>query len=65
MLDCCVTDDCPRTPDINGDGCVDSKDLAMLLDAWGINSGPTDINRDDRVDAMDLTYVLAAWERCE
>ena len=65
VLDCCVTDDCPRTPDVNGDGCVDSKDLAMLLDAWGINSGPTDLNRDDRVDAMDLTYVLAAWERCE
>ena len=37
----------------------------MLLDAWGINSGPNDLNRDDRVDAMDLTYVLAAWERCE
>lgn len=46
--------------DVNGDGCVDDRDLAMVLDAYG-DSGPNraDLNNTGIVDDADLALVLA------
>jgi len=45
--------------DFNGDGVVDSGDLAILLAAWG---GPdADLNDDGTTDSGDLAVLLAAW----
>ena len=50
--------------DIDGDGCVGSKDLTMLLAAWGAcgkGNCPEDLNQDGIVDGGDLVHVLAEW----
>jgi len=48
--------------DLNGDGCVDSADLAILLAAW---AGPgADLNGDNVTDSADLAILLAAWGGC-
>jgi len=50
--------------DIDGDGCVGSKDLTMLLAAWGAcgkGNCPEDLNKDGIVEGGDLVYVLAEW----
>ncbi|NUL82102.1 MAG: hypothetical protein HUU60_05170 [Armatimonadetes bacterium] len=48
-----------RVPgDVNGDGCVDDTDLAMLLQAFGNAGGPEDVNQDGVVDDTDLAIVL-------
>jgi len=52
-----------RSADLNGDGSVDSKDLALMLGAWG-NSGsllPQDLSADGVIDAADLALLLGAW----
>jgi len=46
--------------DLNGDGCVGSIDLAVLLAGWG-SAGVADIDGDGVVDAGDLAIILAAW----
>ena len=50
--------------DIDGDGCVGSNDLTMLLAAWGAcgkGNCPEDLNQDGIVEGADLVYVLAEW----
>lgn len=49
--------------DLNGDGTVDSTDLAVLLAAWGDCAAAcvADINGDGEVDSGDLAELLAAW----
>jgi len=46
--------------DLNGDGAVDSGDLAILLAGWG-GSGPADLDGSGVVDSADLAILLAAW----
>lgn len=45
--------------DLNGDGEVDSQDLAILLAAWG--GAGADLNDDGVTDSSDLAILLAAW----
>jgi hypothetical protein len=48
-----------RTPgDVNGDGCVDDRDLLAVLFAFGGSGGPEDLNGDGIVDDADLLEVL-------
>jgi len=50
--------------DIDGDGCVGSNDLTMLLAAWGAcgkGNCPADLNKDGIVEGGDLVHVLAEW----
>lgn len=45
--------------DLNGDGCVDGADLAIVLGCWGGACG--DLNGDGNSDGADLATVLGAW----
>ncbi len=54
----------PCFPDFNGDGVVNSTDLATLLGSWGGMSGPTDLNGDGVVNSSDLALLLGAWGNC-
>lgn len=47
--------------DMNGDGFVNSQDLAILLSAWGSSSMPADMNRDGTVNSADLAIMLSRW----
>lgn len=47
--------------DLNMDGMVDAYDLAVILGAWGSDSGVGDINGDGTVDGFDLSAVLSRW----
>jgi len=52
--------------DVNGDGVVNSQDLALVLGSWGVCPDPpvpciSDINGDGLVNAQDLAVVLANW----
>ncbi len=48
--------------DLDGDGDVDSGDLAILLGNWGPNAGhPADFNGDGMVNAADLAVLLGTW----
>ena len=56
--------DLPNTNDIadmNGDGIVNSQDLAVLLSAWGSSGGPADMNQDGIVNSADLAIMLSRW----
>jgi len=58
---------CDITGDIDGDGCVDSRDITALLSAWGTNGGATpraDANRDGTVGSQDITILLGGWNPC-
>ncbi len=54
--------------DFNGDGAVDSADLAITLGSWGSYSPPlaavADIDADNDVDAADLAMLLGLWGVC-
>lgn len=49
--------------DINGNGVVDSLDLATLLANWGTTGVgiPSDLNMDGVVNSIDLATLLANW----
>jgi hypothetical protein len=53
----------PSTPvivgDLNGDGSVNSSDLAVLLNGWGTAAG--DLNGDGTTDAADMAVLLGNW----
>ncbi len=51
---------CPA--DLNGDGLVDSRDLAILLAGW--HNGAVDLDGDGVTSAGDLAVLLAAWGPC-
>ncbi len=59
----CVSDGCAS--DLNGDGAVTSRDLAILLAAWD-QRGPNqaDLDGNGIVDSSDLAILLAAWGPC-
>ncbi len=49
--------------DLDGDGVVDSSDLAFLLAFWGPCGGcEADIDGSGEVDSSDLAIVLASWD---
>lgn len=50
--------------DVNGDGAIDSLDLALLLGAWGTGGSAADIDRDGIVGSSDLSLLLNAWGAC-
>ena len=58
---------CATGPDLNGDGFVDSADLALLLGAWVVcgECCPADFNQDQVVDAADLAELLGNWNPVE
>jgi len=58
----CVSDGC--LADLNGDGAVTSRDLAILLSGWGHAGVPGDLNGDGVVTSADLAILLAAWGPC-
>lgn len=47
--------------DLDGNGVVNSQDLATLLGAWGTNDFFADINGDGVVNAGDLAALLGGW----
>lgn len=49
------------TGDLNGDGCVNSTDLGILLGSWGPSMTSADLNGDGVVNASDLAILLGAW----
>ena len=52
----------PPSPDLNGDGVVDSADLGLLIAAWNdIGVNPADLNLDGVVGPADLGMLIAAW----
>jgi hypothetical protein len=55
------------TPDFNGDGMVDIKDLLRLIESWGKDDPLIDIAPppfgDDVVDALDLELLMGFWEQ--
>lgn len=55
-----------NSPDINGDGVVDVRDLLEVLSAWGDcvpgDLCPADLNGDGVVDREDLQVVLLFWD---
>ena len=57
--------DCPCPADFDGDGNVDSADLAELLADWGPCPGcAADFDGDGDVDSADLAELLADWGPC-
>lgn len=52
-----------QAADLNDDGVVNGKDLAMLLANWGECVGPCrpDLNLDGFVNGADLALLLAVW----
>ncbi len=57
--------------DFNGDGKIDSFDLAFILGYWGPCLDPNepcatfDLNDDGQVDAADLGLLFSEWGLCE
>jgi subtilisin family serine protease len=59
----------PRSGDVNGDGCVNSADLGLVLAAFGQQpQSPglhlVDLDGDFVVGASDLGMLLALWSSC-
>lgn len=54
----------PCPADLNGDGQVNSADLASLLGAWGPGTGDADLNGDGQVNSADLAALLGGWGPC-
>lgn len=47
--------------DLNNDGSVDAADVAILLNAWGLNAPDVELSGDNVITGADLTIVLNAW----
>jgi hypothetical protein len=56
-----------RSPDFNGDGMVDIKDLLRLIESWDQDDSLLDIAPppfgDGVVDALDLELLMSYWEQ--
>jgi hypothetical protein len=56
-----------KSPDFNGDGTVDIKDLLRLIESWGLDDVIADIAPtpfgDGVVDALDLETLMSYWEQ--
>jgi hypothetical protein len=57
--------DCPTAclGDLDGDGDVDSADLALLLGGWN-GPGASDLDGNGTTDSSDLAILLGAWGSC-
>lgn len=57
----------PLKSDFDGNGCVGSEDLTLLIANWGVNCGkipggcPWDTDSDGLVDGADLNILLGEW----
>jgi CHAP domain/WD40-like Beta Propeller Repeat len=64
-LDTAVPDDpgseAPCGADLNGDGIVNGKDLAILASEYGTAGQLADINLDGKVNISDLAIMAAQW----
>lgn len=49
-------------PDLDGDGAVGPRDVAILLGSWGTGDPVGDVDGDGTVGAGDLTALLAQWD---
>jgi hypothetical protein len=62
-----VYESTPPTPDFNGDGIVEIKDLLRLIQSWGQDDPLVDIAPpsfgDGVVDAMDLELLMSYWRQ--
>lgn len=47
--------------DLDHDGRVNSVDIALILDNWGVPNSPYDLTGDGLVTGADLAAVLFAW----
>ncbi len=56
-----IPDDCETLGDINGDGVVNSADMAALLGAWASDDSVSDLNHDGVVNALDLAFLLSLF----
>ena len=56
-----------QSPDFNGNGIVDIKDLLRLIESWGRDDPTVDIapppSGDGIVDALDLELLMSYWEQ--
>jgi len=50
--------------DINGDGAVNSPDLALLFATWGSSEQFADLDNDGLVSGLDLVVLLASYGPC-
>lgn len=50
--------------DVDGDGTVGQKDLALLLASWGGNDPSRDLDGDGVIGGGDLGYLLGEWGPC-
>jgi len=52
-----------RPADLNGDGFVNTLDLVLMLNEWGVSCDPcaADLNSDGFVNVADLSLLLTAW----
>ncbi|MGE0616742.1 MAG: PA14 domain-containing protein, partial [Bacteriovoracia bacterium] len=52
--------------DLDGNGMVDSMDLAILMSAWGVASSGAmaDFDQSGMIDSWDLAILLMAWGAC-
>jgi trimeric autotransporter adhesin len=55
---------CPS--DLDGDGVVDSSDLADMLSAWGPASAgdAADLDASGEIDAIDIAILIGSWGGC-
>jgi len=55
------------SPDFNGDGVINMKDLLKLIESWGQDESKVDITPspfgDGIVDALDLELLMSYWEQ--
>jgi hypothetical protein len=52
----------PPSPDINGDGIVNSADLGFIIAAWNqTGANAADLNLDGIVNSADLGLLISAW----
>jgi hypothetical protein len=47
--------------DLNRDGAVNSIDVSMLLNDWGVAGSPADLDGSGVVDSADIAIVLSRW----
>ena len=49
--------------DLNGDGFVNTLDLVLMLNEWGVECDPcaADLNSDGFVNVADLSLLLSVW----
>ena len=50
--------------DIDGDGCVNGRDLGLFFGDWGTDIEQSDFNQDGEVNGVDLGILLENWKHC-